>query len=51
MIKNGNLIIPTLGGTMAAKVGSYIIKGIKGEYYPCEGTIFEESYEEVKWKK
>jgi len=51
IIKNGNLIIPTLEGTMAAKVGSYIIKGIKGEYYPCEGAIFEESYEEVKWKK
>lgn len=26
----------------------YIIKGIKGEAYPCEGKVFRESYEEVK---
>lgn len=48
MIKNDVLIIPTLGGTMAAEIGSYIIRGIKGEYYPCRGDIFEDTYEEVK---
>ena len=48
MMKNNTLIIPTLEGTMAAEVGSYIIKGIKGEYYPCRGDIFEDTYEEVK---
>ena len=50
MIKNDVLIIPTLEGTMAAEIGSYIIRGIKGEYYPCRGDIFENTYEEVKWK-
>lgn len=48
MIKNNTLIIPTLGGVMAAEIGSYIIKGVKGEYYPCRGDIFEDTYEEVK---
>ena len=48
MIKNDVLIIPTLEGTMAAEIGSYIIRGIKGEYYPCRGDIFEDTYEEVK---
>ena len=48
MMKNNTLIIPTLEGTMAAKVDSYIIKGVKGEYYPCRGDIFEDTYEEVK---
>ena len=48
MMKNNTLIIPTLEGTMAAEVGSYIIKGVKGEYYPCRGDIFEDTYEEVK---
>lgn len=48
MVKCGNIIIPTLEGTMAAEVGSYIIKGVKGEYYPCRGDIFEDTYEEVK---
>ena len=48
MMKNNTLIIPTLEGTMAAEVGSYIIKGVKGEYYPCRGDIFEDTYEEIK---
>ena len=48
MVKNNILIIPTLEGTMAAEVGSYIIKGIKGEYYPCREDIFKDIYEEVK---
>lgn len=48
MIKNDVLIIPTLEGTMAAEIGSYIIRGIKGEYYPCRGDIFEDTYEGVK---
>ena len=48
MIKNDVLIIPTLEGTMAAEIGSYIIRGIKGEYYPCRGDIFEDTYEEIK---
>ena len=25
----------------------WIIKGVKGECYPCEGNVFEESYTEV----
>lgn len=48
MMKNNTLIIPTLEGAMAADIGSYIIKGVKGEYYPCRGDIFEDTYEEVK---
>lgn len=48
MIKNDTLIIPTLEGTMAAEVGSYVIKGVKGEYYPCREDIFKDTYEEVK---
>ena len=47
MIKNNILIIPTLEGTMAAEVGSYVIKGVKGEYYPCREDIFEDTYEKV----
>jgi hypothetical protein len=39
--------IPTLEGTMIANVGDYIIKGIKGEFYPCKPDIFHESYMEI----
>ena len=36
------LEIETLEGTMTAIVGDYIIKGVKGEFYPCKKDIFEE---------
>lgn len=45
---NGHVIaIDTLEGTMFADPGDWIIKGVKGEFYPCKPDIFEASYEEV----
>lgn len=41
------LKIKTLEGTMDVSNGDYVIKGIKGEFYPCKPDIFESSYEEV----
>ena len=41
------LIISTLEGEMKAPIGSWIIRGPKGEYYPCRGDIFEETYEQI----
>lgn len=38
------VIIYTLEGNMTAHMGDYIVKGIKGEFYPCRKDIFEESY-------
>ena len=38
-------LINTLEGTMNAREGDYIIKGIKGEIYPCRPDIFEASYD------
>lgn len=40
-----NLGIDTLEGTMSANLGDYIIKGVKGEFYPCKPDIFEMTYE------
>lgn len=37
--------IPTLEGTMRATPGDYIIRGVQGEFYPCRGDIFEQTYE------
>lgn len=39
------LFITTLEGNHHASPGDYIIKGIKGEFYPCKPDIFEKSYE------
>ncbi|NRA19033.1 MAG: hypothetical protein HRU05_00990 [Oceanospirillaceae bacterium] len=41
------LVIKTLEGEMRAPVGHYIIKGIKGEFYPCDPEIFAQTYESV----
>ena len=40
--------IHTLEGDMEAHEGDYIIKGVKGEFYPCRKDIFEETYEKVE---
>lgn len=37
--------IKTLEGMMTAMPGDWIIKGIKGEFYPCKPDIFAASYE------
>lgn len=47
------MIIPTLEDgnghqvKHVASIGDYIVKGIKGEFYPCKPDIFEESHEAV----
>jgi hypothetical protein len=33
---------------MKASIGDYIIKGVKGEFYPCKPDIFELTYEKVE---
>ena len=42
------LIISTLEGDMKASKGDYIIKGIKGEFYPCKPDIFKSIYNLVE---
>ena len=40
--------ITTLEGDMIATAGDYIIKGVKGEFYPCKPDIFDLTYEVEK---
>ena len=40
--------INTLEGVMIANPNDYIIRGVKGEYYPCKPDIFEMTYESIK---
>jgi hypothetical protein len=40
-----DFIIPTLEGEMRASPGDWIIKGVKGEFYPCKPDIFAATYE------
>ncbi len=47
IIAGEELYIDTLEGKMKVSKGDYVIKGIRGEFYPCKPDIFEESYVEV----
>lgn len=44
---DGGLIIKTLEGEHMANLGDWIIKGVKGEFYPCKPDVFAATYEEV----
>ena len=39
--------IRTLEGEMRGDLGDWIIRGVKGEFYPCKPDIFEATYEPV----
>jgi len=41
------LAIKAVEGTMIAQPGDWIIRGVKGELYPCKPDIFEATYEPV----
>lgn len=41
------ILINTLEGTMRGSPGDWIIKGVKGEFYPCKPDIFAATYEAV----
>ena len=42
--------ILTLEGPMCAQEGDYIIKGLRGEFYPCKPDVFEKKYEEIYYE-
>lgn len=43
-----NVRIRTLEGVHHASVGDFIIKGVRGEFYPCKPDIFQETYVEAE---
>lgn len=46
VIRSG-MDIKTLEGKITASVGDFIIKGVKGEFYPCKPDIFELTYDKL----
>ena len=42
------LEIKTLEGKLVASENDFIIKGVKGEFYPCKPDVFEASYDKVE---
>lgn len=43
--------IHTLEGVMTARIGDWVIKGVKGELYPCKDDIFQATYEKDEEKE
>ncbi len=50
-VSGSEITIPTLEGNMQAAPGDWIIRGVKGEFYPCKPDIFEMTYEPVNQGK
>jgi hypothetical protein len=44
---DSRFIVPTLEGQHIASPGDWIIRGVKGELYPCKPDIFEATYDRV----
>ncbi|WWT40167.1 hypothetical protein [Staphylococcus phage PT1-1] len=44
---NFKFVVETLEGVMKVDINDYIIKGVKGEFYPVKPEIFHETYEET----
>ena len=44
---DGDLYLITLEGEMKASIGDYIIRGLRGEFYPCKPDVFVKKYEEI----
>ena len=45
---HAELRIQTLEGKMAVSPGDWVIRGVKGEFYPCKPDIFDLSYDYIK---
>ena len=45
--RDGQLVVATLEGPLRAARGDWIIRGVKGEFYPCRDDIFQATYEAV----
>lgn len=48
VVENEGLKIFTLEGPLFCQIGDFIIRGIKGEFYPCKPDIFEATYEPLE---
>lgn len=43
--ETGEMMIATLEGIMHVSLGDWVIRGVKGEFYPCKPDVFEATYD------
>ena len=46
--QNEKVFVKTINGVVTVNKNEYIIKGVNGEFYPCDYEIFHKTYEEVQ---
>lgn len=44
-VRPEHIAVDTMEGTMRAGVRWWVIRGIKGEFYPCDAAVFQDSYD------
>lgn len=47
---DGTLTVETLEGPLNVSPGDWLIRGVKGEFYPCKSDVFEMTYEPAEPK-
>ena len=45
---DGGLIIKTREGGRVARIGDFIVKGEKGDFFPCNPIVFVQTHEQVE---
>lgn len=45
------VVIQTKEGDMTASPGDWVIKGVKGEFYPCKPDIFAATYDHAECER
>ena len=45
LVEDRRIRVQTKGGAIYAKETDFIIKGVEGEFYPCDAEIFHKTYE------
>ncbi len=46
-LSDWSIYIYTLEGRMLVSKGDWVVRGVKGEFYPCRSDIFEMTYDPV----
>jgi len=46
-ISDNSVIVNTLEGSMNLTPGNWLIRGIEGEFYPCQDSVFVSSYDPI----
>lgn len=45
---SGRIFIHTSEGEVQAEIGDWVIRGVRGEIYPCKPDVFSMTYEEIQ---